>query len=211
MGEISHLVILSNLSIASEGYMVRNGVERDSGWVEDAPTREREREQTPPTGDDPAETYMRIQEVSDRTGLSKRAIRYYEELGLLEHAHRSVGNYRLYSMNDVALLRRIKEMRELLGLDLDSILKMVESELERQEARSRFYNPEAAPATRLGALDDAERVTREQLRLIEERVEALNTMGQSLRERLAIYKERRAEIIAQSAQTERAAEQRGEG
>ncbi len=190
--------------------MVRRGFELNSGRVEDSPTVGREREQTLQSGEEPVAAYMRIQEVSDRTGLSKRAIRYYEELGLLEHAPRSEGNYRMYTENDIAQLRRIKEMRDLLGLDLDSILKMVDSELERQKARSRFYHPDAAPSTRMAALDDAERVTREQLRMIEERVAALTTMGQSLRERLAIYEQRRAEIIAQSAPPEGSPAEQGE-
>lgn len=69
---------------------------------------------------------MRIGEVSARTGLSLRTIRYYEEVGLVIPSARSQGGFRLYTEPDVErlnLVRRMKplsfqldEMRELLGL-----------------------------------------------------------------------------------------------
>jgi MerR family transcriptional regulator, repressor of the yfmOP operon len=172
----------------------------DRGHVErgDSPTSvgdesggERKSETTP------SETYLRIDEVAKRTGLTKRTLRYYEELGLLDPAQRSEGNYRLFRAEDLDTLRRIKEMRDLLGLGLSEIREIVRHELERKEARARFYHPDAPPAARLGALADAERVTREQLHMIDTRIEALDKMGQSLRERLAIYERRRAEIAAE--------------
>ncbi|WP_277682317.1 MerR family transcriptional regulator [Saccharomonospora azurea] len=70
--------------------------------------------------------HMRIGEVSARTGLSLRTIRYYEEVGLVTPSARSQGGFRLYTEPDVTrlhLVRRMKplgfqldEMRELLGL-----------------------------------------------------------------------------------------------
>jgi MerR family transcriptional regulator, repressor of the yfmOP operon len=149
---------------------------------------------------EPSETYLRIDEVARRTGLTKRTLRYYEELGLLDPAQRSEGNYRLFTVEDLDTLQRIKEMRDLLGLGLSEIRELVRHELERKDARMRFYQQAATPATRLSAIADAERVTREQLRMIETRIEALNKMGQSLRERLAIYERLRAEIAPQLAQ-----------
>lgn len=147
----------------------------------------------------PSETYLRIDEVAKRTGLTKRTLRYYEELGLLDPAQRSEGNYRLFKVEDLDTLQRIKEMRDLLGLGLSEIREMVRHELERQEARSRFYHQDATAPTRLSAIDDAERATREQLHMIETRIAALNKMGQSLRERLATYERLRAEISSQLA------------
>ncbi|WP_216217210.1 MerR family transcriptional regulator [Amycolatopsis aidingensis] len=69
---------------------------------------------------------MQIGEVAERTGLSLRTIRYYEEVGLVTPSARSQGGFRLYTEPDVArllLARRMKplgfqldEMRELLAL-----------------------------------------------------------------------------------------------
>ncbi len=75
---------------------------------------------------------MQIGQVAERTGLSLRTIRFYEENGLVIPTARSEGGFRLYSADDVARLQVIKrmkplgfsleEMRELLTLlaDLDS-------------------------------------------------------------------------------------------
>ncbi len=190
--------------------MVRRDAAQNPKGIGETSPEESGRKQEPPDGDETTSAYLLIDEVSKLTGLSKRTLRYYEELGLLEEAQRSEGNYRMYRMEDVKSLQRIKEMRDLLGLELSEIREMVKSELERQDARTRFHHPEAAPPARLGALDDAERVTRQQLRLIETRIEALDRMGQSLRERLAIYDRLRSEIKSQSAQSGEQAEERGE-
>ncbi|WP_374201455.1 MerR family transcriptional regulator [Blastococcus sp. MG754427] len=75
---------------------------------------------------------LQIGQVAERTGLSLRTIRWYEEEGLVVPTSRTDGGFRLYSDADVARLEVIKrmkplgfaleEMRELLGLlaDLDS-------------------------------------------------------------------------------------------
>ncbi|WP_236829152.1 MerR family transcriptional regulator [Blastococcus sp. KM273128] len=75
---------------------------------------------------------LQIGQVAERTGLSLRTIRWYEEEGLVVPTSRTDGGFRLYSDDDVARLEVIKrmkplgfaleEMRELLGLlaDLDA-------------------------------------------------------------------------------------------
>jgi DNA-binding transcriptional MerR regulator len=50
---------------------------------------------------------MRIGELSRRTGVSVRALRYYEEQGLLRPQRRPNG-YRVYSDADVSAIRRIR-------------------------------------------------------------------------------------------------------
>lgn len=85
----------------------------------------------PPAHEDLASTsraargHMHIGEVAERTGLSLRTVRYYEEVGLLPEPDRSAGGFRLYT--DVAVERllvikqmkplefTLEEMRELLG------------------------------------------------------------------------------------------------
>lgn len=181
--------------------MVRRGVEREVELAVDPSPMGDDGEREQGNDSDLSGTYLRIDEVAKRTGLSKRTLRYYEELELLERAPRSEGNYRMYRQEDVDTLLRIKDMRDLLGLELEQIRELVKYELGRQEARTRFYHPNAAPATRLSALADAEHVTREQLRLINARIAALRKMGQSLEERLATYASLSAEISAQIEQS----------
>lgn len=69
---------------------------------------------------------MQIGEVAERTGLSLRTIRHYEDVGLVTPSARSKGGFRLYTETDVdrlMVIRRMKpldfsldEMRELLDI-----------------------------------------------------------------------------------------------
>jgi DNA-binding transcriptional MerR regulator len=56
---------------------------------------------------------MQIGEVAERTGLSLRTIRYYEEVGLVVPSARSQGGFRLYTDADVDRLQVVKRMKPL--------------------------------------------------------------------------------------------------
>ena len=83
-------------------------------------------------GDAPQGRLVQIGPVAERTGLSLRTIRFYEENGLVVPTARTDGGFRLYSDDDVARLEVVKrmkpsgftleEMQELLTLlaDLDA-------------------------------------------------------------------------------------------
>ncbi|HSG86099.1 MAG TPA: MerR family transcriptional regulator, partial [Candidatus Limnocylindrales bacterium] len=74
---------------------------------------------TPADNDPPAENdLLHIREVAAETGLTARAIRYYEELGLLQPAARSDGAYRLYDASDLERLNSIRRLRDDTGFSL---------------------------------------------------------------------------------------------
>ena len=60
-----------------------------------------------------------IGEVSRRTGLTVKAIRYYADCGIVAPSGRTAAGYRLYSAEALARLDLIRTLREL-GLDLDT-------------------------------------------------------------------------------------------
>lgn len=71
-----------------------------------------------------------IGEAAKASGLSVKAIRYYEEIGLIPRATRRngaarTGGHRLYARSDVRRLRFIRHGR-LLGLSLDEVGKLLE-------------------------------------------------------------------------------------
>lgn len=59
------------------------------------------------------ERQMQIGEVAERTGLSLRTIRHYEEVGLVTPSARSKGGFRLYTEVDVERLMVIRRMKPL--------------------------------------------------------------------------------------------------
>lgn len=151
----------------------------------------------PRSGDeaDQSDRFYRIDEVARRTRLTKRTLRYYEELGLLEPAQRSEGNYRLYSEADIHALEHIIEMRDLLGLELKEIKEMVAAELERDRIRARWKS-DPDPTSRLHALDEVEQVVHRELDLLEQKLAGLERMRQTLRERIEKYQRLRTEILS---------------
>ena len=93
---------------------------------------------TPSAPNPPTARLLKIQEVAAELGLTARAIRYYEEMGLLEPAARSEGAYRLYDADDVARLRFIKGLRDDAGFSLSEVASMLEDEAARTRNRERF-------------------------------------------------------------------------
>ena len=56
---------------------------------------------------------MQIGTVADKTGVSAKAIRYYESIGLIAAAARTHSGYRVYGDHDVQTLRFIQRARGL--------------------------------------------------------------------------------------------------
>jgi MerR family transcriptional regulator, thiopeptide resistance regulator len=91
-----------------------------------------------------------IGELAAATGLTARALRHYESLGLLVPSARTQAGYRLYDGHDVERLYRVRALRAL-GLPLEQIAEVLDGlplaeVLERQLAA---VESELAAATRL--------------------------------------------------------------
>lgn len=85
--------------------------------------------------------HIQIGEVAERTGLSLRTIRYYEEVGLVVPSARSAGGFRLYAEADVARLMLVRRMKPL-GFTLEEMRQLLETldavrDSDRDEAERR--------------------------------------------------------------------------
>lgn len=64
--------------------------------------------------------YYQIDKVAKLTNITKRTIRYYEDLELLKPL-RTEASYRLYTSEDVEVINEIKDLRIKLGMNLAQI------------------------------------------------------------------------------------------
>jgi MerR family transcriptional regulator, repressor of the yfmOP operon len=123
----------------------------------------------------PTERLLRIQEVAADTGLTARSIRYYEEVGLLEPAARSEGDYRLYDADDLERLRFIKGLRDDAGFSLAEIGQILGDEAARTRNRERFRSTDDPAEQKVVLRDGIARIDRQiaTLRAKIDRVESM--------------------------------------
>lgn len=67
---------------------------------------------------------MKINEVEQLTGITKKNIRFYEEQGLLSPGRNAENGYRVYGDREVRALKQIKMMRKL-GVPIEDIRRML--------------------------------------------------------------------------------------
>ncbi|MEO5780112.1 MerR family transcriptional regulator [Arthrobacter sp. PAMC25284] len=91
---------------------------------------------------------LHIGELADKTGLSLRTIRHYDDVGLLPATSRTEGGFRLYSDADVESLLLIKQMKPL-GFSLEEMAEILA--LIAAEAGREGVGADASPnSARLG-------------------------------------------------------------
>ena len=66
---------------------------------------------------------MNIGEATDRSGVSAKMIRYYEEIGLVKPSRRANG-YRDYDESDLSVLQFVRRTRDL-GFSLDEVSSLL--------------------------------------------------------------------------------------
>jgi DNA-binding transcriptional MerR regulator len=130
----------------------------------------------------PSQRLLRINEVAAEAGLTTRAIRYYEEIGLLEPAARSDGDYRLYDRSDLERLLFIRSLRDDAGFSLAQIGLLLEDEAARERNRERFRQT-GDPAERRALVVDARGRADRQIEILEAKAERLGTMIDEARTR----------------------------
>lgn len=153
------------------------------------------------TGDE----YVRIEQIASRVGLTKRTLRYYEEIGLLAPPTRTEGGYRLYSEQDVQRLLRIKRLRDLLGFSLSEIHELLSQEVTREQLRED-WNRDTDPRARLQTLERSDEMLLRQLGMIEEKLAGLADLRSNIQSRLdshAAYRKTLLEQLTEATETER--------
>ncbi|WP_241980903.1 MerR family transcriptional regulator [Cryobacterium sandaracinum] len=84
---------------------------------------------------------MHIGELAEKTGLSLRTIRHYDEIGLLKASGRTEGGFRLYTQEDLSRLILIRRMKPL-GFSLEEMIELLKVIDILQGGESGSDNPE---------------------------------------------------------------------
>jgi DNA-binding transcriptional MerR regulator len=119
---------------------------------------------------------MTVGELARRTGLSVKAIRQYEALGLIYSAGRSEGNYRLFDESALWCAQVIETLRSL-GLTIKEI---------DQLGRAYLSRPDEPIGPRLAALLDG----------AEQRIDDRIAELEAVRERIRRYRAQHATALA---------------
>jgi DNA-binding transcriptional MerR regulator len=130
---------------------------------------------------DPNEPYLQIGEVAERTGVTQRTLRFYEEKGLLKPPTRMDGGFRLYSEADVKRVTHIRRLQDLLGVALADIKEMVDAGEVLRELRAQ-YDPKSGVAEKRRQLEKAIEVVQSQYAIVKQKTEQLDEMKSQLDE-----------------------------
>jgi DNA-binding transcriptional MerR regulator len=130
----------------------------------------------PPAGVDVAEAGIRISDAATRVGVSARTLRYYEELGLLTPSLYTAGGERRYTLDDLAHLQRILELREVLGMNLDEIREFLSLETRLDQLRASYRASKGATSKKARS---------EQKVTLQEAMELNESLAQQINAKLA--------------------------
>jgi DNA-binding transcriptional MerR regulator len=112
-----------------------------------------------PAAAEPAAPLLGIGAAAARAKVTERALRYYQELGLLSPCASTPGGMRRYSEEDLARVARIRQLQTLLGLDLDEVAQVLRGEDRLAEIRLACVAGDGSNSERVS-------MARESLRLL---------------------------------------------
>ncbi|WP_091190114.1 MerR family transcriptional regulator [Paenibacillus catalpae] len=119
--------------------------------------------------------FYKIEDVAKMVGLTKRTLRYYEEIGLLTPPERSEGGFRLYTDSHVERLKKLINARDVLGFSLQELQQYVSMSEEFINQRDEIKQTEDLEQ-RLRKIDELEQTVDKQLELIDQKLEKMKSM-----------------------------------
>ena len=137
----------------------------------------------------------KIDEAAQLSGLTKRTIRYYEELGLIPPPERSEGGFRLYTDAHIVRLKALTDMRDALGFSLGELQEYIVL-VDEIDALRQQYRAEPDGPLKLDTLDRLERKLEDQLIVIDEKLAKINCIRSEvnqLNERIKQFKQQESQ------------------
>ena len=122
---------------------------------------------------------LKIDHVATETGLTKRTIRYYEQIGILPPPARSEGGVRYYSQEHIDFLKKIRNARDALGFSLQE-LQYYMSLNDIIESNRADYKQLSNPIDRMEKLKEIINTINDELKLIELKLEKIENVRNEL-------------------------------
>ena len=126
--------------------------------------------------------------------MTERALRYYQELGLLNPSGHTKGGMRRYSQSDLERVARIRELQLLLGLNLDEIAGVLRNEDRAAEIRAAYFDQTTGQEERERLLVESSELLGDLKATVESKRAALDAFMSDLDARLARIDSALAEI-----------------
>ncbi|WP_028551467.1 MerR family transcriptional regulator [Paenibacillus sp. UNC451MF] len=124
---------------------------------------------------------FKIDDVAKECGLTKRTLRYYEEIGLLSPPERTDGGIRMYTQEHIDRLKRLINARDVLGFSLQELQRYI-SITEELESHRQGYRQISDDKEKLPKLIQLEPVVKNQLVIIEEKLEKMIEMRDEIQQ-----------------------------
>ncbi|MGG1518526.1 MerR family transcriptional regulator [Paenibacillus oryzisoli] len=122
---------------------------------------------------------FKIDDVAKECGLTKRTIRYWEEIGLLMAPERSEGGMRLYTRQHIERLQQIMKARDVLGYTLQEIQEFVAIREELLNHRQTYLNVEDQEQKKQELLE-MKRIVSQQIEMVDQKLETLKEFRKEL-------------------------------
>jgi DNA-binding transcriptional MerR regulator len=138
-----------------------------------------------PVAEEECERLLSIGAAAAQAGVTERALRYYQELGILEPSGHTKGGMRRYSQADLDRVARIRELQSLLGLNLDEIAAVLRTEDRTAEIRAAYHDEATAGSERKRLLLESRQLISDMRSTVEAKRSALDSFLADLDARLA--------------------------
>lgn len=139
-------------------------------------------------------TLFRIGEAASAAGVTTRTLRYYEQRGLVQPSAYTGGGERRYTEDDIARLRRVRELADLLGADLAEIRRVLDAEDRLAEIRAEWQRPGQSKRRQRELLDEAEAMNARLRESVVGRIARLRVVQAELEAKAARYAEVRGTL-----------------
>jgi MerR family transcriptional regulator, repressor of the yfmOP operon len=145
------------------------------------------------------EPLLGIGAAAARAGVSARALRYYQQLGLITPAASTPGGMRRYSEADLARVERIRQLQTLLGLNLEEIAIVLRNEDRMTAIRDVYHAENTTDADRRGLVAESLRLQQELRSTVQGKRDAIDTFLTDLDERIARTRDFMERIVASAS------------